>query len=83
MFSVESLDNFCVSIHIHSSAYIIITTVNYKTESCPQAVKIWGFSSGNCCSLLGAGPDNSCRIHRGLSVTRDSSPSASKAGSCC
>lgn len=30
MLLVDTLENFCVLIHIHSSAHIIITTVNYK-----------------------------------------------------
>lgn len=32
-------------------------------------MKTWGFSFGNCCSLLRFGPDNSCCARKGLSLT--------------
>lgn len=43
MFLVESLENFCVSIHIHSSAHIIITTVNYGAWILSPSCEDWGF----------------------------------------
>lgn len=42
-FLVESLVKFCVSIHIHSSAHIVITTVNYKAQVLSSSCEDLGF----------------------------------------